>query len=196
MCPARGSVTCQHPGIHAVDTDSHRGAQRRGGASCLPSIRGEQEKRRTIAELTRHRWQVQGRSGNVGSVAQRRRLTRALACQIQRLIGSACNAIFFRRNSCAKQRFRHRGSLLDEEDEPLWLLKTCDTVAWDTLKPSMRSSPWSRGTPQRKFSRAIPATRLRTSLEILGRPPRQRPRDRYPQSADQSSRRQRKTVSG
>jgi len=31
------------------------------------------EKRRTIAELTRHRWQVQGRSGNVGSVAQRRR---------------------------------------------------------------------------------------------------------------------------
>jgi hypothetical protein len=42
-----------------------------------------------------------------------------------------------------------------------------DRVAWDTLKPSMRSSPWIRGAPQRKFSRAIRATRSRTSLETL-----------------------------
>jgi hypothetical protein len=52
-----------------------------------------------------------------------------------------------------------------------------------------------RGAPQRKFSRAIRAIRWRTSQETLGRPPRQRPRDRYRQSADQPIRRQRKTVS-
>ena len=40
-----------------------------------------------------------------------------------------------------------------------------DTVAWNTLRPSMRSSPWIRGAPQRKFSRAIRATKSRTSLE-------------------------------
>ena len=51
-------------------------------------------------------------------------------------------------------------------------------MAWETLRPSMRSSPWIRGAPQRKFSRAIRAIRSRTSLETLGRPPRQRPRDR------------------
>jgi len=36
----------------------------------------------------------------------------------------------------------------------------------------------------------------RISLEILGRPPRQRPRERYRHSPDQPSRHQRKTVSG
>jgi hypothetical protein len=64
------------------------------------------------------------------------------------------------------------------------------------LKPSMRSSPWMRGAPQRKFSLAICAIRWRISLEALGRPPRQRPRDRYLQSAGQPLRRQRKTVCG
>ncbi len=64
------------------------------------------------------------------------------------------------------------------------------------MKPSIRSSLWIRGIPQRKFRRAIRAIRLRTLREILGRPPRQRPRDRYFHIADQPLRRQRKTVSG
>ena len=66
----------------------------------------------------------------------------------------------------------------------------------ETLKPSIRSSPWIRGAPQRKFSRDIRAIRLRTPLETLGRPPRQRPRDRYLEIANQPLRCQRKTVSG
>lgn len=41
----------------------------------------------------------------------------------------------------------------------------------------MRSLPWICGAPQRKFSPAICAIRWRTSLDILGRPPRQRPRE-------------------
>ena len=64
------------------------------------------------------------------------------------------------------------------------------------MKPSIRSSLWIRGIPQRKFRRAIRAIRLRTLREILGRPPRQRPRDRYFHIADQPLRRQRKTVYG
>ena len=71
-----------------------------------------------------------------------------------------------------------------------------DTVVWETVKPSFMSSPWIRGAPHRKFSRAIRAIRWRTSLETLGRPPRQRPRDRYLHREDQPRRRQRKTVSG
>jgi hypothetical protein len=35
------------------------------------------------------------------------------------------------------------------------------------------TASWIRGAPQTKFPRAIRATRLRTSLETLGRPPRQ-----------------------
>src|SRR5215470_7152501 len=36
-----------------------------------------------------------------------------------------------------------------------------------------------RGAPQRKFARAISEISWRVSAAILGRPPRQRPRDRY-----------------
>jgi hypothetical protein len=51
------------------------------------------------------------------------------------------------------------------------------------------------GSTQRKFSRAI--VRLDwISLETLGLPARQRPRDRYLHIGDQPSERQRKTVSG
>ena len=60
----------------------------------------------------------------------------------------------------------------------------------------MRSSPWIRGAPHRKFSRAIRVIKLRISPDILGRPPRQRPPDRYLQSSDQPLRRQRSTVAG
>lgn len=60
----------------------------------------------------------------------------------------------------------------------------------------MRSTPWIRGAPHRKFSRAIRASKLRISPDILGRPPRQRPPDRYLQSSDQPLRRQRSTVAG
>ena len=69
-------------------------------------------------------------------------------------------------------------------------------VAWETLNPSMSSSPWIRGAPQRKFSRAIRLISSRTSRETLGRPPSQRSPDRYLHSPDQPLRRQRLTVSG
>jgi len=62
--------------------------------------------------------------------------------------------------------------------------------------PKASRSDRIRGAPQRKFSRAIRTIKRRTSLETFGRPPRQRPCARYRQSADQPSRRQRKTVSG
>jgi len=62
--------------------------------------------------------------------------------------------------------------------------------------PSMSSSPWIRGAPQRKFSRAIRLISSRTSRETVGRPPRQRPPDRYLHSPDLPLRRQRLTVSG
>ena len=77
---------------------------------------------------------------------------------------------------------------------------SCRHVARDggfgDAEPEHPKFTWIRGAPQRKFSRAICAIRWRTSMETLGRPPRQRPRARYRQSADQPSRRQRKTVSG
>ena len=53
--------------------------------------------------------------------------------------------------------------------------------------------PWRA---HRKFSRAIRVIKLRISPDILGRPPRQRPPDRYLQSSDQPLRRQRSTVAG
>jgi len=56
-----------------------------------------------------------------------------------------------------------------------------DTVACETVMPSFSSSPWMRGAPQRKFARAISRISWRVSRAILGRPPRQRPRDRYVQ---------------
>ena len=61
-------------------------------------------------------------------------------------------------------------------------------MAWDTVNPSMSSNP-------EKVLTGHLCDQMATSLETLGRLPRQRPRDRYPQIADQPFRRQRKTVS-
>src|SRR5215470_443928 len=52
-----------------------------------------------------------------------------------------------------------------------------DTVACDTSNPSFSSSPWIRGAPHKKFSWLIRTISARTSLLILGRPPRQRPHE-------------------
>jgi hypothetical protein len=70
-----------------------------------------------------------------------------------------------------------------------------DTIDWETVRSSMGSSPWIRGTPQRKFSRATRVIKQPTSFETLGRPPRQRPVTDIPQNAD-PLRRPRKTVCG
>jgi hypothetical protein len=49
-----------------------------------------------------------------------------------------------------------------------------DTVASETLKPSMRNSPWMRGAPRVGFSRAMRTTSARISASIGARPPRYR----------------------
>jgi len=71
-----------------------------------------------------------------------------------------------------------------------------DTVACETSNPSFSSSPWIRGAPHKKFSLLIRTISARTSLLILGRPPRQRPYEPDTQIAHKPRRRQRKTVAG
>ena len=44
------------------------------------------------------------------------------------------------------------------------------TVAWLTTMPSLSSSPWIRGAPQRGLAMLIRRIRLRTSVQVLGRP--------------------------
>jgi len=70
------------------------------------------------------------------------------------------------RHACERRSFRDGGIYRD-------------TVACETVIPSFSSSPWMRGAPQRKFARAISRISWRVSRAIRGRPPRQRPRDRY-----------------
>jgi hypothetical protein len=84
-------------------------------------------------------------------------------------------------------------SNLARVSEAAWRDKSTRFTA---LLHSFSSSPWTCGAPQRKFSPAICAIRWQTSMESLGRPPRQRPRVRYRQSTNQLFQRQRKTVSG
>src|SRR5215471_16891586 len=83
-------------------------------------------------------------------------------------------------------RWRRRGS---------WAIWR-DTVACETSNPSFSSSPWIRGAPHKKFSWLIRTISARTSLLILGRPPRQRPHEPGAQIAHKPRRRQRKTVAG
>src|SRR5207237_5873381 len=69
------------------------------------------------------------------------------------------------------------------------------TVRCDTSKPSLRSSPWMRGAPQRGLASAIVRTSSATSEPTDGRPVRPR-RDLQVQKARKPCRCQRITVSG
>src|SRR3954454_16137605 len=48
------------------------------------------------------------------------------------------------------------------------------TEVWPTSMPSLRSSPWMRGAPQRRFARLISRISCRTSRGTLGLPGRRR----------------------
>ncbi len=69
------------------------------------------------------------------------------------------------------------------------------TVAWEISRPSMRSSPWMRGAPQRGFAACIWRIRVRRSAATAGRPV-PLGRDLQRQSRAKPRRCQRTTVSG
>ena len=69
-------------------------------------------------------------------------------------------------------------------------------MACETLKPSIRSSPWIRGHTPEKVLTGHLCDQLADFMETLGRAPRQRPRSYIAKATHQPSRRQRKTVSG
>src|SRR5258708_2269878 len=48
------------------------------------------------------------------------------------------------------------------------------TLDWATSNPSLSSSPWMRGAPQREFSTLICRISARRSVSICGRPPNDR----------------------
>jgi hypothetical protein len=86
-----------------------------------------------------------------------------------------------------------RHGLIAKESPPRWYRSaSCEHVARhgglgdaETEHQKLAMDPWR--TPEKVLT-AIRTIRWRTSLETLGCPPRQRPRSRYRQSADQPSR--------
>src|SRR6266567_1658186 len=56
-----------------------------------------------------------------------------------------------------------------------WRAMNLATVAWDTSIPSLSSSPWMRGAPQRGFALLIFRMRSRTSSDTSGLPGVRRP---------------------
>ena len=56
---------------------------------------------------------------------------------------------------------------------PMWAMYLA-TEVWPTSMPSLRSSPWMRGAPQRGFARLISRINCRTSRGTLGLPDRRR----------------------
>jgi hypothetical protein len=64
-----------------------------------------------------------------------------------------------------------------------------------TSMPSLRSSPWMRGAPQREFAVAIPVIKALMSERVVGRPPAERP-ESLVQYSRKRRRCHRRTVSG